>query len=193
MAKSTKDAGSESGYVEPAEYADVPSAPEVWQGAPGVEVERRKANWADLARLPGIGEILTDARRDIDERGPIDGWTVMEETLQRIATAETADDILDDTEAVGAEEMLGKPFTINRVRWADTELRDGFPVFLVMFVTEETHRVDGIVTTSAADIVAKVHALWKRGKLPTTVEVYQTDETKAGYRALKLGRPGRRR
>jgi hypothetical protein len=170
-----------------------PLVPEVWPGAPDNEVVRPKPNWAELAHLPGIGEILTDARRDIDSRGPIDGWTVMEETLQRVSVAETADDILNDVQAVGAEEMLDRPFAINGIRWADTELRDGFPVFLVMFVTDERSGRDGIVTTSAADIIAKVHALWKRNLFPQLVQVYETDETKAGYKALKLARPGLRR
>jgi hypothetical protein len=156
----------------------------------GAGVERAKANWAELARLPGIGEILFDARQWIDANGKVDAIAVFEQTALRMAKAETVDDILAEDAVMGAEDYLDRPFTLMDVRWADSDIAEGMPVYLIMDVVDHASQRPGIVTTGAADIVAKCHALWKRNKLPVDVEIRQSDKTNSGFYALKLVKAG---
>lgn len=176
----------------PEEYAEDGAAPvpEVWRNAPGTEVAP-EVDWTVVAqRFPSIGTIIEYARADLERQGITTAVDVFAETAQRAIEAESAEDILDETPTLGAEDFIDRPFTLHNVRFGLSDVRGGFPVYLIMEVSDHRSGKAGILTTGAMDIIAKAVALMRKGLLPVDCEVRQIGETARGFRPLKLVKAG---
>ncbi len=108
-----------------------------------------------------------------------------EEIALQIISADTLDGILGST-AIGLDDMIGVPFTIERVELRESEFADGLPAYAVMHATLD----DGesvIITSGATSVVAQCVSMVQGGFLPVRVSSRKPSKPTAnGYYPVSL-------
>lgn len=104
--------------------------------------------------------------------------------IKRILDSEDADAVLGGRQAIGGRDVLGRPFTLNAVRFHKSKFDEGgIPVFCVLDATFLDDGETAAITTGAANVMAQAYQLHKLGALPADVKFEEAaQETAQGYR-----------
>lgn len=109
--------------------------------------------------------------------------------MESILESDSVDDILGQQIAIHAQDIVGRPFTLNGAKFLKSKFDKGLPVFAVMDCTFLDDGSSGAVTTSMRNVCAQIAALWNVGALPIDVKIYRSDEPTAnGYYVYRLER-----
>jgi hypothetical protein len=168
-----------------------PPAGEV-EPSPRTVIEPVSIDWGAIQHLPGMSAVLEYARADVARRGGNTMLDVAEAAATAALQAETVESLLESKTTVGAEEYLDRPFLLRDAWFVLSELADGLPVYLCLDVVDHRSQRNGLVTTSAIDVVIRVTVALMKGWLPMDAELVQAKRTSRGYYPIKLTRPGAR-
>lgn len=112
---------------------------------------------------------------------------IQRQMMESIFDTANPDDILGTNTAVHAEQIIGRAFSLNGVKYLKSKYKDGLPVFAVMEVTFGDDGSTAAVTCSATRVCAQAAMLWKLDALPKTVMIQRAEEPTAnGYYPMWL-------
>lgn len=126
--------------------------------------------------------------------------------VEQILTSETVRDVLTPIEAVGARDMLDRPFALHAVDYRESEFEAGAPLYAVMQVqfTDDGERM--VLTTGNQAMLAQLitlqtkhdaaHKAWQawdegghKGKEPQPVFPVQAKIAQVGAKLNRYGNP----
>ena len=110
--------------------------------------------------------------------------------IERILDSEDADEVFQGQQAIGGRDALGRPFTLNGVRWHRSRYEEGqVPVFAVLDASFLDDGTRVALTTGALNVMAQAYQLKRLGALPCDVKIEEAaNETAAGFRPQWLVR-----
>jgi len=140
--------------------------------------------------------LLDDAQVERALRGQLDAsatiaiedpQAVALSIIERILASEDADEVFQGQKAIGGRDALGRPFTLNGVRWHRSrfEAEEGkmqVPVFAVLDASflDDGERV--ALTTGSLNVMAQAYQLGRLGELPCDVKIEEAaEQTAAGF------------
>lgn len=107
--------------------------------------------------------------------------------MAQLLSAETPEEVLADSEAIGLRQYLDTPFSLEGVDFRRSEYEEGMPFYCLLFGHEAETGEKVTLTTGAQSVVAQAFRLAQRGWLPRTVMAKQSKKpTKAGYYPVRL-------
>lgn len=130
-----------------------------------------------------VAAFLAAAKADSD-RDPLE---VQLDMVRRILDAETVDAVFSsDNEVTHWKEALGVPFTVLDVKWNESTVNGGAPMYAVCDAVD----VNGepcVLTTGAVQPMAQLFQLAKLGAFPCTLILHESDRATAqGYKPQRL-------
>lgn len=138
----------------------------------------------DLAVIEDPEDMIAAMRGDLVPEIE-DPEVIAAQIMERILTAETADEVLGGTTAVHAQDVLTRPFTLHGLRLMKSRFDAGLPVFAVLDAEFMDDGSREAVTCSARNVVAQAVQLYRLGGLPRVVKIVQSDTPTAnGYNVL---------
>lgn len=112
---------------------------------------------------------------------------VARQITERILSADSAEEVLGGMQAIHAQDVLTRPFTLHGVRFLRSRFNDGAGVFAVLDAEFGDDGSRQSVTCSSKNVMAQAVQLWRLGALPRDVVLKQSDTPTAnGYNVLWL-------
>lgn len=140
---------------------------------------------AELVPFDNIAELLFNPDVVIDD----DPERNRREIVQQILDAETADEVLADTEVTHARDYLGIPFNVLGFNLHTSAYADGPGVFAAI----DAASMEGeklVLTCGAVNVIAQLYRLAELGQLPRQVMLIEKGTGKDGKRPpMKLVAP----
>lgn len=118
-----------------------------------------------------------------------DAEDAQRQIVQRILSAESADEVLAAQETTPARELIDQPLQLEAVRWIRSNLPDqqGIGVFALVAAIHGATGDRHLITTGALQIMAQLLKLNQLGAFPVNAVIRQKDQpTAAGFRPMWL-------
>lgn len=110
--------------------------------------------------------------------------------VERILKAETVEDVLTMAGALGADDVLNRPFLLHGCKWIKSAYEQGAPVFAVIDATFEDTGERTVITCGGRNVLAQIVQLDKLEALPRKVKLVRTERpTSNGFYPLWLTHP----
>lgn len=107
--------------------------------------------------------------------------------MEGILSSETPEDVLGGTDAVHAQDVLDRPFTLNAIRVMRSRFEGGAGVFLVLEAEMGDDGENSLITCSSRNVMAQAVQLLRLDALPRKVKITQSETPTAnGYYVLRL-------
>lgn len=112
---------------------------------------------------------------------------VARQITERILSADSAEEVLGGMQAIHAQDVLTRPFTLHGVRFLRSRFQEGPGVFAVLDAEFGDDGSRQSVTCSSKNVMAQAVQLWRLGALPRDVVLKQSDTPTAnGFNVLWL-------
>lgn len=144
---------------------------------------------SDIATLDILKEILRgNAKLSDYEFEQVDNENAQQDILERILNASDDDEAENIGGALGWQNYLGIPMTINSFRPLPSEKQGDGPPFYLLCELENMVTGDELtVSIGSWGVLAQLINLAERGKIPGAIRILtKGEETKAGRNPLKL-------
>lgn len=128
-----------------------------------------------------VRELAQRAMTEMKSSGEFDA----EQMILDIMEADDLDALLDSSTVYHLRDIVGTPFTINRVELQESDYAESaLPAYAVIYAVLDDER-EVIVTTGATTVVAQLVKMHMAGWFPARVSS-TSDETSNGYTVIKL-------
>lgn len=124
-----------------------------------------------------IRDHIVDVEQEPDE--------ARRQIMQRIASAESIEDLLTEGETLGARDLLGRPLEMFDVRWQPSDYEGGVGYYAVVDCADLASGDKHTFTTGADKLCGKLAVAASQGWLPFRAQIVESERTtRAGYRFL---------
>lgn len=121
---------------------------------------------------------------EMEERDPEEGAMAI---VARILSAETAEDVLAISQVVHAQDILGMPISIHRIKWQRGELEGSANCYAVITATNLQDDEKITITCGGINVMTQLVKLGMIGEFPYRARITKaTKPTKRGYLPLWL-------
>jgi hypothetical protein len=125
--------------------------------------------------------LLTDA--ELPELEPEDAGEIAKGIVERILTAGTVDDVLDQGKTTPAKDVLDIPMLVRSVRWNRSALEgEGPSIYALLEVTLLDDGSEAVVTCGSRNVMAQLYRLATLGALDTPVMIKESTKPSASGR-----------
>lgn len=109
------------------------------------------------------------------------------EIVGAILTADTLDAILNPSDVMHAEQLVGHRFTLRGVKWSRSTFGAGLPFYALLTVSKVGDDATELLSCSATNVMAQVWAMEAHGFLPVDVMLVTSKRpTPDGYFPMRL-------
>lgn len=116
-----------------------------------------------------------------------DPQQAMLDIIGRVLEADTISDVLGQSKATHAKDVLGEPLELHGVRFQESTLNGAGPDFYALLDVVKEDGTKDTITCGAATVMAQAYRLAELGALPLWVKITEAErETSAGFRPMAL-------
>lgn len=139
-----------------------------------------------LVRYPALEAM--EARLASMVGAPVDeSRAAINAIVEQIFSADTPEEVLADSEGVGADEMRDIPLRLESVRFERSTIEAGEPFYAVMMCVDSRTGKTVVVTCGAMRVVAQIMKLVQLNALPANIVIKRSkNPTRKGYWPLRL-------
>lgn len=133
-----------------------------------------------VQRDPLVPAAVEKYERRIFELSVDDPAQIINQMLDRILQASSAEEILGQPEVEHAAEMIHKPFKMTGVRWLRSAFTDGPAVYAIIdgVLLEDGEQV--AITCGASNVMAMAYRLDELGMIPCDVVIRRSEKATTG-------------
>jgi hypothetical protein len=139
---------------------------------------------------PGLS-LLTTILAEVSTKPTSETKAAQNAIIMDVLSAETVEDVLADSSATPAEDVLDVPLKLNSVQYEKSDYAEGEPYYALLHVTRGDTGRDAVVSCGAQKVIAQALKLAQLSALPCEVVIRKAKKaTRSGYFPLSLSKPG---